>query len=254
MKNPHGLPPTRFMKKKDHFCGIKCISNQGPVFGDNNLFITSQYSSGEGSYIFTTNEHGYECDPILQSSLFVNSGKPTEKNYTSLLDYEVYCIANYKDYIYQKCRYPHLIWSLLEGRELCDEVFDTIKDEQGLFQDLNLAHIDDHEIRLKISQLCFNQSISILPNTTLLAKEYEEIIKEWIGDEYKWKLLYRASEHNYLGSAFHNLCDSQKGPMLIIIKSTEGWLFGGYTTQSWSCFNKDMNSDCMCPSSPNNVG
>ena len=61
---------------------------------------------------------------------------------------------------------------------------------------------------------------------------YDDKLREWCGD-YKWKLLYRASEHGYTAESFHECCDD-KGPTLIIIKSTNGCIFGGYTTQSWS--------------------
>ena len=47
----------------------------------------------------------------------------------------------------------------------------------------------------------------ILDNT-----EYDEYIKEWCGS-YKWKLLYRASEHKYTASSFHEYCDD-KGPTI----------------------------------------
>ena len=46
-------------------------------------------------------------------------------------------------------------------------------------------------------------------------------------------MLYRVSEHGYSGQSFHEYCDD-KGPTLVIIKSSGGWIFGGYTTQSWS--------------------
>ena len=58
------------------------------------------------------------------------------------------------------------------------------------------------------------------------------LLKEWLGD-YKWKLLYRASEHGYTAKSFHECCDDQ-GPTLVLIKSSEGCIFGGYTTQSWN--------------------
>ena len=74
------------------------------------------------------------------------------------------------------------------------------------------------------SSLCFGSQI--IDNT-----EYDEYIKEWCGS-YKWKLLYRASEHRYTAESFHDYCDD-KGPTLIVIKSSEGWIFGGYTTNSW---------------------
>ena len=63
--------------------------------------------------------------------------------------------------------------------------------------------------------------------------EYDDKLREWLGDDYKWKLLYRASEHGYTASSFHKCCDD-KGPTLIVIKSITGNIFGGYTTESWS--------------------
>ena len=63
--------------------------------------------------------------------------------------------------------------------------------------------------------------------------DYDDKMREWLGSDYDMKLLYRASEHGYTAKSFHKYCDD-KGPTLIIIKSSEGWIFGGYTTQSWS--------------------
>ena len=71
-----------------------------------------------------------------------------------------------------------------------------------------------------------------LRNTILFGQEYDDKLKEWVGN-YKLKLLYRSSEHGYTGKSFHEYCDNKK-PTLIVIKSSGGWLFGGYTTQSWS--------------------
>ena len=69
-------------------------------------------------------------------------------------------------------------------------------------------------------------------NTILFGNEYDSYLKEWAGD-YKWKLIYRASEHEYTVESFHEYCDDKR-PTLIVIKSSGGWIFGGYTTQSWS--------------------
>ena len=73
--------------------------------------------------------------------------------------------------------------------------------------------------------MCFG---SFLENS-----DYDDKMREWLGSDYDMKLLYRASEHGYTAKSFHKYCDD-KGPTLIIIKSSEGWIFGGYTTQSWS--------------------
>ena len=74
--------------------------------------------------------------------------------------------------------------------------------------------------------MCFGSFL--LENT-----DYDDKMREWLGSDYDMKLLYRASEHGYTANSFYEYCDD-KGPTLIIIKSSEGWIFGGYTTQSWS--------------------
>ena len=82
-------------------------------------------------------------------------------------------------------------------------------------------------------QSFFNPLYSpFLRNTILFGNEYDGKLREWVGD-YKWRLLYRASENDYTAESFHEYCDN-KGPTLVIIKSSGGWIFGGYTTQSWS--------------------
>ena len=71
-----------------------------------------------------------------------------------------------------------------------------------------------------------------LKESIISEEKYDSYLKEWAGD-YKWRLLYRASEHGYRAESFHEYCDDQ-GSTLVVIKSSGGWIFGGYTTQSWS--------------------
>jgi hypothetical protein len=49
----------------------------------------------------------------------------------------------------------------------------------------------------------------------------------------KWNLIYRASRDGFKASQFHAKCDN-KHNTLVIIKSTNGNIFGGYTEQSWA--------------------
>ncbi len=71
-----------------------------------------------------------------------------------------------------------------------------------------------------------------LKESIINEQQYDSYLREWCGD-FKWKLLYRASQYSYTSYSFHKYCDD-KGPTLIIIKSSGGWIFGGYTTKSWS--------------------
>ena len=76
------------------------------------------------------------------------------------------------------------------------------------------------------SLFCYNTNI--LDDTS-----YDETLRNWFGN-YKWKLLYKASENGYAADSFHKCCDDQ-GPTFTLIKSSEGWIFGGFTNQSWKC-------------------
>jgi hypothetical protein len=49
----------------------------------------------------------------------------------------------------------------------------------------------------------------------------------------QWKLIYRATRDGFGASDFHSKCAKYQNS-LVIIKSTSGNVFGGYTQQSWS--------------------
>ena len=85
MKNPHGVEPTRFMKRKESRYAIECDSRYGPRFGAEIFmnYLSCYFISNDGT-------HGYECHPEYKSSLFVNTAGLNEKNNFSVLDYEVY--------------------------------------------------------------------------------------------------------------------------------------------------------------------
>ncbi|KAK8809765.1 hypothetical protein WA158_000708 [Blastocystis sp. Blastoise] len=72
----------------------------------------------------------------------------------------------------------------------------------------------------------------------LVNKMIETSLMNWLGTEKKWKLLFRASEHNYYACEFHFFCD-YKGETVTLIKhkghNNHINIFGGYTDQSWDC-------------------
>ena len=80
---------------------------------------------------------------------------------------------------------------------------------------------------------CLNTKF-LKDSSILLDGQYDNYLKLWFGD-HKWRLIYRASEHGYSAHSFHDYCDN-KGPTIMIKKSTGSWIFGGYTTQSWGGF------------------
>ena len=187
-------------------------------------------------WINNNSTKGYECHPKYKSSLYVNTATPDERNYFSVLDYEVYTIDYVSKYtVDHVCKYPDIIMKYIETKDISEESLKQIDDERGLLNDLDAIHCEDNNIRLKISNSYFKNSSELLPNTQLVSQQYDNKLREWVGD-CKWKLLYRASEHGYTGSLFHEYCNN-KGLTLIVIKSSGGWIFGGYTTQSWKVVN-----------------
>ena len=231
MKNPHGVEPIRFMKRKESDRAISCLSKAGLAFGTDILMLTRNNLSL--CFIHNNGTHGYECHPEYKSSLFVNTAGPNEMNKYTLLDYEVFGIDfENRDNINKLCKCPDIIWEYIETKDISEESLQQVDDDTDLLSDLDTIHCDDTSIRLKISRYYFKNPSEMFPNTQLVSQQYDSILRKWVGD-YKWRLLYRASEHGYTGESFHECCDDVKGPTLIVIKSSGGWLFGGYTTRSW---------------------
>ena len=243
LKNPHGLKPMRFNNIKDRYRAINCDPKLGPVFGsgqikDDDIFINDHCNQEDSCYIGSNTNGGYECDPILQASLFVNTNQPKKRNLFTVLDYEVFIIDYQSEYtVYHMCKYPDIIWEYIQTNDISNESLSQIyEDKEGLLNDLIFIRSNNERIRVKIISFIKIPSV-LLPDTQIVEEKYDKYLKEWIGD-YQWKLIYRESEHKHHASSFHSYCDG-KAPTLIIIKSSEGWVFGGYTTQSWRSYNYD---------------
>ena len=237
MKNPHGVQPTRYKKNRNNYSAIRCSTDAGPIFSID--ILISDNCNRKSCLIMNDGTHGYECHHEHKSSLFVNTAGPDEENLFTVLDYEVYCIDNYKEYIDHLCNHPDIIMEYIESKDISEESLKQFNNDTELLNDLDAIQCDDSVIRLKISRYYLKNPSEFLPNTQLVNQQYDVKLREWLGSDYKWRLLYRASEHGYTGSSFHECCDDIKGPTLVIIKSSGGWIFGGYTTQSWKVVHPD---------------
>jgi hypothetical protein len=65
-------------------------------------------------------------------------------------------------------------------------------------------------------------------------KDYPNILKDF--EEKNWTLLYRGSRHGFGASQFHEKCDNEKN-ILILIETTKGFIFGGFTPIAWESAN-----------------
>lgn len=54
----------------------------------------------------------------------------------------------------------------------------------------------------------------------------------------KFELLFRASRDGFKADKFHSMCD-RKGPTLTIVRTTTGYIFGGFAMKSWESPQKD---------------
>ena len=230
MKNPFDVEPVHFMKKKESKCAIYCNKSHGPVFGDVNGDIAiCNDSNNNVNWISPPSKSQYELHKTYNKTLYVNSSWINYYHYFSVSDYEVFCIDDYKENLKRLCKYPDIAWEYVENKDISIRSLNEVDDKEALLKDLNVAYCNNNVI-LKVTNYLEGRS-EVLKNTHILNKDYYSYIYEWTKDD-KWRLIYRASEHEYTAKSFHECCDD-KGPTLIVIKSSEGWIFGGYTTQSW---------------------
>ena len=80
------------------------------------------------------------------------------------------------------------------------------------------------------------RNLSIFNDSKIIGDkiEYEINLINWINskNQIKAKLLYRKSRDGDTFEIFHQLCDN-KGPTITLIRSSEGFIFGGYNPLSW---------------------
>jgi len=74
-----------------------------------------------------------------------------------------------------------------------------------------------------------------IDSTILSSKVEEENLTEWLESFRKTskpKLLHRASRDGRAATDLHRMCNG-KGPTVTVAKSSDGYIFGGYTDVSW---------------------
>ena len=220
-----------FLLDKDHTISKK------EQYKSRARFITSE----ENDYDDCRSYYGPQFDRIdtYESFLDIINDKHKRKlllygnsNQLTIYDYEVYEIDyENRENINKLCKYPDIIMEYIETKGISDESLKQFEDDTELLTDLDAIHCKD-SIRVKISNYYLKNPSEFLSGTKIVNKQYDSKLREWFG-YYKWKLHYRAFSYTYLAKYFHYYCDN-KGPTLIIIKSSGGWIFGGYTNQSWS--------------------
>ena len=85
--------------------------------------------------------------------------------------------------------------------------------------------------------------------SVLLSPQQDWQIREWLADQsdapdkhtLKLELLYRASRDGWRATDFHSKCDN-KGATVTVIKSTGGYVFGGYADLPWASSGQWLSS------------
>ncbi|CAF3401519.1 unnamed protein product [Rotaria socialis] len=83
---------------------------------------------------------------------------------------------------------------------------------------------------------------ALFPDDTLLTIELMQKLNEFYGKANQmWALIYKATRDGFEAATFHRLCDDQD-PTIVIIRSSDGYLFGGYAAQSWNSAGNYINA------------
>jgi hypothetical protein len=86
----------------------------------------------------------------------------------------------------------------------------------------------DLDRRLSPQALGAFQGSSLLTNSA-----HVELLNGWYGNRsQKWKLLYKGTTHGFGSNNFHSRCDNQ-GETLVVVQTTTGYIFGGWTPIVW---------------------
>ena len=112
----------------------------------------------------------------------------------------------------------------------------------------NLAKNTHYEIRIctfydnlngpwsELQKIKTNDFDSIILKETQREKEFVNKILEWCGYK-KMELLYRGTRDGTTSLKFHEKCD-HKGPTICLYKNIKGYIFGGYSSISWTSDGK----------------
>lgn len=80
----------------------------------------------------------------------------------------------------------------------------------------------------------FRERHKLFTGTTLLNSIQCNLLIKWLGTPRRsWKLAYKATKDGWSSYDFHRLMDG-KGENIVVIQSTNGYIFGGYTPISWA--------------------
>jgi len=115
---------------------------------------------------------------------------------------------------------------------------DLVKLDQFIF---NGGKIKFEKNENKLEKSVLGRLVKQIESIILSSEQMTELLNLCqFSPSQKWKLIYRATRDGFGAADFHSKCDSYQNSF-VIIKSTNGNVFGGYTQQSWS--SNDWKTD-----------
>ncbi|CAF3422717.1 unnamed protein product [Rotaria socialis] len=94
------------------------------------------------------------------------------------------------------------------------------------------------------------------PDGTLLQSQHKKILNQFYHKIYqRWELIYKGSRDGFHADAFHSRCDNE-GATITIIQSDQNYLFGGYTSVSWTSnggYKTDPTAFLFTLTNPHNI-
>merc|ERR1712228_263803 len=98
----------------------------------------------------------------------------------------------------------------------------------------------------KYCKLIKFQTNKLVIDSKILSNKQKLTLMQWApkGTKRRWKRICRGTKDGFAAHQFHTKCDG-KGPTLIVIKSTIGNIFGGYTELPWASsgsYKRDNNA------------
>jgi len=147
---------------------------------------------------------------------------------------------------------------ILKNDKLLEDLSNEIKLKEKI-----ILEIDNEIIRKNKEIIELNNKLkeeesrnALFAGGTLLDRDQQLKLNEFYGaHNQQWQLIYKATRSGFSASTFHQLCDD-KGATMTVIKSSEGWMFGGFTTQSWSgnpVWKKDPQAFIFTLTNPHNI-
>ena len=101
---------------------------------------------------------------------------------------------------------------------------------------------EKEKCNIKYEEYNFNNKSTLSGLTNILNENDASLIISWLPKKPKiFKLLFDTTKDGDYSSTFHQKCDG-KCPTLVIIKSSNGYIFGSYDTSPWNSNSQNINA------------